>query len=77
MTEKAKRVPELGDDVPGLARVTGHIVARMSIALDDVLEGVHDREWFLETMRQDIRYYVWLYASTRQDYSDTSGTGGT
>jgi hypothetical protein len=51
----------LGDPVPGLDRAADHIVQRLSIGLDDVLGGTHDKEWLLEEMRETVRYYAWLY----------------
>jgi hypothetical protein len=66
----SKKAPqELGSEIPGLDRATEHIVVRMRIALDDVIEGVHDPEWFIEEMRQDIRYFVWLYAKAARGES--------
>jgi hypothetical protein len=63
MMASEEQVPDLGDEVPGLGTATDHIIARLDIAVDDVIDGLHDKDWLLETMRQDIRYFVWLYTA--------------
>jgi hypothetical protein len=62
---ESKKTPQLGDEVPGLTDAVDHIMAEMDIALDDLLEGIQNRKHFIEEMRQQIRYHIWLHVCRR------------